>query len=73
MVGKTKSMKKALLLLLVLPALASCGDRKIVSKKVTPTPCICEFTHGYFGSYEQRDRFEDSCNTYKVGDKLIKP
>ena len=66
-------MKKALLFLFLIPALASCGERKIIVKRVTPTPCICEFTYGYFGNYEMRERFEDSCNLYRVGDKLIKP
>mgnify|MGYP003539035131 FL=1 len=66
-------MKKALLLLLVLPALASCGDLNIVSKWATPNPCICKFHYGYFGTSEFRGSFEDSCKMYKVGDKLIKP
>lgn len=51
-------------------AMLSCNDNgRVVKKKCTPIPCICEFEyeHNLHGGVS----FEDSCNMYRVGD-LIK-
>lgn len=69
-------MKKILTLALIAFLFTSCKKQVIektaviMSKEYTSTPDICEFE--YIGAGGYYETFLDSCDKYKVGDKIKK-